>query len=284
MKQPLRSNTIQKLLYPHIQLAEKSLRFYSNCTDDTAEDRQRYAAELVKLQAYAKRHFDAATSNRARCRDYCTPEARRGITITLAMITLYVFSGGIVLLTYASTIFTSSGSTVHSSTASLIMIAVLLCGTIVAAFLVDCVGRQALMIASTAGTALGMASMAAFVYLHSRGRDVTPFHWVPVASASMALFAASIGIMPLLFVVVAEVLPAAIRETGLTWCLAGISSNMLLIAKVYPIAAGALGMYTCFGLFAAVCVLGVLFSVFVLKETKGTSINDNETLTTQTDI
>lgn len=192
------------------------------------------------------------------------------------MMTLNVFSGCIVLLSYASTIFKSSGSTMHSPTSSLIMIAVLLCGTVVAVFLVDCVGRRLLMIASTAGTAVGMSAMATFMFVHARGCDVSHFHWVPVASASLAVFMASIGILPLVFVLIAEVLPIKIRENGLTLCLACISVDLLVIAKVFPIAAKALGMFTCFWFFAGVCALGLLFAIFVLNETRGTSINEND--------
>lgn len=192
------------------QQAEKSLRFYKGCTSDSAEDEQRFAYELAKLKAYALEREDA-TDNEVRWRDYCTPEARRGLAIGVTMMSLNIFTGGLLMLNYAATIFKDSGSELDPNTSSIILIAVQLLGTNIASFLVDRIGRRALMIASTTGTGTGMCAMATFNFLHSRGVDLTEFNWVPVASLSVAVFMASMGLLPLVFVVVAEVLPPKVR-------------------------------------------------------------------------
>lgn len=53
-----------------------------------------------------------------------------------------------------------------------------------------------------------------------------------------------------------------------------ISLFLLLVAKVYPILADLVGLYSCFWFFSVVCVLGLLFTIFILPETTGKNIND----------
>lgn len=91
------------------------------------------------------------------------------------------------------------------------MISVQLVGTWVATFLIDRVGRRVLLIASTIGCGTGLALMGTFIYLSKQDLDLSDLSWVPVASLSLAVFMASIGLLPLVFVVLGEVLPSKVR-------------------------------------------------------------------------
>lgn len=127
--------------------------------------------------------------------------------IGIGMMSLNIFSGGLLLLNYAGNIFKESGSEIDPNISAIIMISVQLAGTCVASFMVDQFGRRALLISSTTGAAIGLALMGVFNFLITRGFDLASFNWVPVASLSFAVFMTSIGLMPIVFVIVAEVLP-----------------------------------------------------------------------------
>lgn len=77
--------------------------------------------------------------------------------------------------------------------------------------MIDRVGRRVLLIASTIGCGTGHALMGTFIFLSHQDIDLSDLSWVPVASLSMAVFMAAIGLLPLVFVVLGEVLPSKVR-------------------------------------------------------------------------
>lgn len=117
------------------------------------------------------------------------------------------FSGCFALINYSATIFRDSGSDMNPNVSSIILAAVQVLGTYVSTILVDRVGRKILLIVSAASTSGGLAIMGLHSYLDKHGWDMQALDWVPVASLSFVIFIASIGILPLPFVVLAEVLP-----------------------------------------------------------------------------
>lgn len=117
------------------------------------------------------------------------------------------FSGCFALLNYSATIFRDSGSDISPNTSSIIIASIQCIGTYVATILVDKVGRKLLLTISASATSIGLAIMGTYSYLDKLNFDLHHFNWVPVCSLSFVIFIASIGILPLPFIVLAEVLP-----------------------------------------------------------------------------
>lgn len=122
------------------------------------------------------------------------------------------FSGCFVLLNYSATIFRDSGSDIDPNTSSIILASIQCIGTYVATILVDKVGRKVLLLVSVSCTTIGLAAMGTYSYLDSLQYDLHQFNWVPVTSLSFVIFIASIGILCLPFIVLAEVLPSKVRN------------------------------------------------------------------------
>lgn len=197
------------------------------------------------------------------------------------------------MLNYASKIFQDSGSDLDSNMSAFILISVQIMATLIATSLIDKLGRRKLYFASTTGTAVGSALMGTFTYLSAQGYDLQNWNWAPVASLSFSLFSSSFGIFPLTFVVLAEVLPpkvtfpdriktyhlfnrihfSQIRPTVTSLCTALISVFLFVIVSVFPLVISAIELYGVFWIFMTVCLLGVVFTVFVLPETTGKNIN-----------
>lgn len=139
-----------------------------------------------------------------------TREARVGIARGLCVVLLSIFCGSPVFLNYASILFRNSGSDLDPALSSVIMISIQLIATTTSSSLVDMVGRRILMILSAAGTALGTGAMGTYVFLSFQGADLTGFNWVPVTSLSFAVLSCNIGLIPLVFVILLEVLPSKV--------------------------------------------------------------------------
>lgn len=195
------------------------------------------------------------------------------------------------MLNYAGKIFKDSGSDLDTNISSIILISIQIMATFIATGLVDKLGRRKLMLTSTVGAALGSALMGTFTFLSSLGYDLQNWNWVPVASLSFSLFMSSFGIFPLVFVILAEVLPAKviitnilsdlllillvlqIRAVGLSWCAALISVFLFIYVSVFPALVVTIGLHGVFFIFMCVCLLGVVFTIFLLPETMGKDIN-----------
>jgi MFS family permease len=117
------------------------------------------------------------------------------------------FSGCFAIITYTATIFKESGSNMDANLASIIVAVLQILGTYCSTICVDRTGRKILLLVSACGTSIGLASMGCFSFLNQQGYDVSSLSWVPILSLSFVVFIASIGILTLPFLVLAELLP-----------------------------------------------------------------------------
>lgn len=90
------------------------------------------------------------------------------------------------------------------------MIVIQVAATFVATSFVDNVGRRKLLIVSSFGAAIGLGAFGWYNYLFTKGTDVACYNWVPVISISFTVFSAYTGLLPLVFVIIMEVIPAKV--------------------------------------------------------------------------
>lgn len=117
------------------------------------------------------------------------------------------FSGAFTLINYAATVFRESGSDIDPNTSAIAVGALQICGTLCTIALIDRLGRKILMLISTAGVALSLSVMGVYSYLSKHDYDLQDFNLVPVISLSLVIYLSGIGITPVPYVLVAEILP-----------------------------------------------------------------------------
>lgn len=121
------------------------------------------------------------------------------------------FSGAFAISNYAETIFKESGSTIDPQISAIVMAALQVLGTYVAAQLMDKVGRKVLLLTSLSGGIVALLVTGVYSYLVKNGYDVSAFNWVPLVSLSFFIFICSIGILPAPYVMLSEVIPQKVR-------------------------------------------------------------------------
>lgn len=122
------------------------------------------------------------------------------------------FSGSFAISNYAVTIFKETGSTIDPNISTIVMGIIQVFGTYSASQLIDKVGRKVLLMTSTAGGCLALLVTGTFSYLANDGYDVSSFSILPVASISFFVFICAIGILPVPYVMVSEVLPQRVSD------------------------------------------------------------------------
>lgn len=124
------------------------------------------------------------------------------------------FSGSFVLTNYAVTIFQKSGSNYSPHTSSIVFGCLQIAGTYVTTLFIDRFGRKVLLIISGSGCAIGLTVMGTFSYLVECGLDASGLNWIPVVSLSFVIFIASIGLIPIPYVIISEVLPQKVSSSN----------------------------------------------------------------------
>lgn len=182
---------------------------------------------------------------------------------------MHEFCGVFTMLNYTATIFRESGSSISPNLSSIIVGVIQLLGTYVATFLVDRLGRKILLTFSAIGSSLSLAVLGAYSYANSIGIDVKPYSWISIASFSGMMFLASNGLIPLMFVVISEVMPEKVRSIGCTICFCMSWVLAFVMVKVFETVAVSIGMHGWVFLFSGVTMVGAVFIIFVIPETKG---------------
>lgn len=116
------------------------------------------------------------------------------------------FSSSFAFVNYLSHIFVESGSTLDPQQCMIFTSVVQIIGTLFASILVEKFGRKTLMLASTAGMALGMFGFGAFVQFTDSATKAE-YNWVP-------LMAVAFVVISLTFKIIVETLLA---KVSLMW-------------------------------------------------------------------
>lgn len=143
-----------------------------------------------------------------------------GLLNGIVLSNLAYLTGYLVYTTYTVIIFKESGAkNIDPYVASIACAVIQLIGNSCTATLSDSIGRKALLIISLLGSAAGVYLFALFCYLRYIGYDVTAFEWIPVTSLSFVIFAASAGVVPLMFLSMVENIPAKVCNIIFKiWC------------------------------------------------------------------
>ena len=178
------------------------------------------------------------------------------------------FSGINAFLYYAPRIFEEAG--LGESTALLSSIGIGLTNlifTLLGVFLIDKLGRKALMYIGSVGYIISLSMVSMAFYLNWEGLAVPIFLFLFIASHA-------IGQGAIIWVYISEIFPNHLRASGQSF---GTSTHWVLVAVIpslVPVLFSSIGAGTVFMVFAIMMVFQLLFVIFMMPETKGISLEE----------
>lgn len=140
-----------------------------------------------------------------------TSESIKALLICFSLTGINLFSGTFAMMNYTASIFKASGSDLDPHTSAIIVAIIQIVGVYCSTNLVDRVGRKPLLLFSATGAFFGLMALGTFSYLSTSGLDLSDVNWIPLASFSTFVFISCFGILPLPFIITAEVLPQKVR-------------------------------------------------------------------------
>jgi sugar porter (SP) family MFS transporter len=181
------------------------------------------------------------------------------------------WSGINVIFFYAPDIFAKAGAGVESQLFQTVIVGVMnVIFTLVAMWLVEKLGRKKLLLISSCGMAVSYIIIGILFYTGNiSGYILLIFSLLAVASYST-------GLAPVTWVVLSEIFPNRIRGQGMAVATLSLWLGTFTLTLTFPALMATLtGSFT-FWLYALICILGFIFILFTLPETKGKTLEELE--------
>ncbi|KAJ4426148.1 hypothetical protein ANN_26957 [Periplaneta americana] len=226
--------------------------------------------EMMKLTVVVKESENVTTSIISLISSRGT---RRALIICLVLGASQQLSGVYVVLNYAVSIFELSGSSVEPNTATVILAAVQLIGSIAAIFLMDVAGRRILMISSQTIMFMSLGGLGTYFFFQEQDYDLTSVGFLPVMCLGIYLFFLAIGLGSMVYVVMAELFNPQARGIATTVTTMTVWLMAFLSTKFYINIVDLLGLHGCYWLFACVSIACAVFTMIMVPETKNRSLD-----------
>ncbi|SDQ88942.1 sugar porter family MFS transporter [Quadrisphaera sp. DSM 44207] len=187
-----------------------------------------------------------------------------------------------VIFYYSTSLWASVGfSESEAATFSVITAVTNVLITLVAIAIVDRVGRRPMLLAGSLGMAASLAVMTvAFTQATGSGEEISlPEPWGLVALVGANAFIVAFGATwgPVVWVLLGEMFPNRIRAAALAVAAAAQWVANFAISTSFPSLAG-LGLPYAYGLYTVLAALSFVFVLRAVRETKGRSLEDMDTL------
>ncbi|KAJ8981382.1 hypothetical protein NQ317_002576 [Molorchus minor] len=208
-------------------------------------------------------------------REVQTTASMRAIFICFSLMFFQQMSGVNAVIFYTGDIFESAGSTLASSTATIIVGVMQVIATFVSSVVVDRFGRKLLLLSSIIFMMLSGLVLGIFFTLKDRNvidtDAVNSIGFLPILCLIVFISAFSLGFGPIPWLISAELMPQEIKSIA---CSAAATFNWILafiVTRFYATLKNAIGGDSTFYIFAGISMFGIAFVFLAVPETKGKS-------------
>ncbi|MDF2962441.1 MAG: transporter [Paenibacillus sp.] len=204
-------------------------------------------------------------------RQLFNPGLRTALIVGVVLAVLQQVTGINAIMYYAPEIFKETGAGTNASLVQTILVGLInFLFTILALWLIDKVGRKALLLVGSASMAVCLLVIGvAFHTGHTAGPVVLIFILLYVAS-----FAISLG--PVVWVILSEIFPNRIRGKAMALASMSLWAADYVVSQSFPPMLNSAGPAMTFWIFGLMSLFTFFFTLKVVPETKGKSLEEIE--------
>jgi len=191
------------------------------------------------------------------------------LLIGIVLAVLQQFSGINAIIYYGPSIFQSAG--INSSNALLFQVilgAINLVFTFIAIAYADKYGRKLLLKVGLTGIVVSLIICGFLFYTN----DTQGILLLILMLVYIACFAFSVG--PVTWIIINEIFPTEVRAKGVAICTFALWVAVWLVGQFFPWLLERMGAAATFWTFAAFSLVNLVFSLTVVKETKGKTLEE----------
>jgi sugar porter (SP) family MFS transporter len=201
-----------------------------------------------------------------------SPKFRSILVIGVILAVFQQWCGINTVFNYAEEIFTAAGYGVSDTLFNIVITgSVNLVFTLVAMFTVDNWGRKKLMLFGSIGLAVNYILLGTAFYLGIKGIAVLSLVVIAIGIYAMSL-------APIVWVILSEIFPNRIRGAAMALATFALWIACFILTYTFPLLNRGLGAAGTFWVYAVICLLGFVFILKKLPETKGKSLEEIETM------
>jgi len=198
------------------------------------------------------------------------PRMRRVLVLGVVLAVFQQWCGINVIFNYAEEIFRAAGYDISDVLKNIAWTgSVNLAFTFVALGVVDRGGRRPLMLLGSAGLAVIYTAMGLCYHGGVKGLPMLLLVLAAIGCYGMSL-------APVTWVVISEIFPNRIRGAAMSVAVTSLWIACFILTYTFPFLNARLGSAGTFWLYAGICVVGFLFILRRLPETKGKSLEEIE--------
>jgi len=211
-----------------------------------------------------------ARSEKADLRLLRQPGVSKLLILGIVIAVFQQWCGINVIFNYAQEIFSNAGYSVSDILFNIVITgSVNLIFTFVGMFTVDRLGRKALMLLGAGGLAGIFTVIGSMYFFHLQG-----FPLLIMVVAAIACYAMSLA--PVTWVVLSEIFPNRVRGVAMSVATFSLWTACFILTYTFPLLNQLLKASGTFWLYGFICLLGFLFILKKLPETKGKSLEEIE--------
>lgn len=197
--------------------------------------------------------------------------ALKGAAIAMMLTSFQQLSGYAVIMPYTQNIFEKAGTKLPAEICSIIVGAVAFFASFLSPFIIEKKGRKFLLLISIIGIIVSEFIFGLYYMFAQRYSSLQAFNFIPLICLMGYMLLYTIGLGPLPLTITSEILPANIKFVVST--ISGFlgSAASFGFSKSYPWLLTTLTMGGMFWLCAGICLILLIFVIFVVPETKGKS-------------
>lgn len=202
--------------------------------------------------------------------DLKKPKIMSALTVGIVLAVFQQWCGINVIFNYAADIFANAGYSVSDTLFNIVITGTVnVVATVAALFLVDKLGRRALMLWGSASLAIIYAVMGACYHFQVTGPAVLVLVLIAIACYGVSL-------APVVWVIISEIFPNRVRGIAMSLAVGSLWIACFLLTYTFPIMNKALGAAGTFWIYGIICALGYIFTLKRLPETKGKTLEEIE--------
>ncbi|XP_043265491.1 facilitated trehalose transporter Tret1-like isoform X1 [Colletes gigas] len=199
------------------------------------------------------------------------------LLISLGLMFFQQLSGINAVIFYTVQIFKDAGSSIDENLSTIFVGIVNFISTFVAAAVIDKLGRKMLLYISGVSMCLTLFTFGAFFYVKNVVEaNVSEFGWIPLLSLVVYVIGFSLGFGPIPWLMMGEILPVKIRGSAASVATAFNWTCTFVVTKTYQDIVSVFGTHGTFWMFGVIVLVGFVFVIFCVPETRGRSLEEIE--------
>ncbi|ODM94716.1 Facilitated trehalose transporter Tret1 [Orchesella cincta] len=236
--------------------------------------------EITKIESSVTA-ANGKTNGGSSVKDLLKIRVLKPIFISAALMFFAQLSGMNGVSLYTVEIFAEAGTQMNASVASIIILATQALTVLVVPFvLVEKLGRRSLLIISEVVMCISLTALGTYFYLKDKngGNPPDDLEWLPLVSLVAITIGYNVGLGPIPWVLTAEILPNHVKELASS-CISICYWTLSFVAgKTFKDIKDVIGYSGVYWLSSGICLIGALFVLFFVPETKGRSTDEIQKL------